>query len=219
MAVRLFQVFLALNFCLLVSYQMAKEGLIAREQISFAPGIHWYAILIFLVMFVAYVIVDNTTILFFPFVAIAYYALHEGIFNLLFLGYHGFTSPPDANASWFTEIGSIIVVLFVYFTLVLAFRNRLFRKDSWHTAWKLWTAFLVFNLVWIALGYPLTVDVYNTSNYGTTNGSVIANLFELGYNILFSLAFFFTFTFHIRKQSSSAVKDPITIDPEKLTDQ
>lgn len=179
---------------------MAKDGLISREQISYAPGIHWYAILIFLVMFFAYVLVDDTTIPFFPFVALAYYALHEGIFNLFFLTDHGFATPPDASPTWYVELNDILIVLLIYFLLVIVFRNRLFRKDSWHTSWKLWVAFVIFNLIWIGLGYPMTVDVYNTSNYSATNGSIVANVFELGYNILFSLAFFFTFTFHFKRQ-------------------
>lgn len=200
MFLRLFQIGLAVDLCELVGIQMAREGILSREQVSFAPGIHWYAILIFLIMILGYVLVDDTSLLLLPPMALAYYALHEGVFNLFFLSYHGFSTPPHVSASWYWEMGGIVAILLVFVPLVVIFKGRLFRAGSWGTALKLWIAFAVFNLIWIAVGYPVTVNVYNLSHYASANTSTVANAFELLYNALFSLSFFFTFVFHLRKR-------------------
>lgn len=208
-ALTLTQVGLVLAVILYVSQLMILHGIISREQvISDFSGIHWYAIEIFLVTFLAYMVRDKKNILYVPFVALVYYTLHEGFFNVFFLSYHGLVIPPKANTGWFVEIAfsaivpAVVVILCVFRR---GFARSMLRVSSrtWVIA-SVWAIFLAFNIGWMVSGFQITDDVFNLANYALTNVNPVANSFEVAYNVLFSVAFYATFRFDVLRRRTPA---------------
>ncbi|MHB1907700.1 MAG: hypothetical protein ACYCQJ_02370 [Nitrososphaerales archaeon] len=201
---RLLRIGVALDICILSYIAMVQGGIFSREGFDYFPGIHWYAVLIFCGMFLAYAFFDNIAVLLLPVVALVYYSLHEGIFNAFFLTYHGLRLP-STTSTWYFEMALIIVTSVVFLPLAYFFKDTLTHRKWWSLSWKLWLAFLAYNLVWVAAGFPVTVNVFNLSQFASMNQDPIANLFELGYNALFSVCFFFTFAFNFGDKLESSV--------------
>lgn len=199
---KLLRIGVALDICLISLIEMIQVGVFSREGFPYFPGIHWYAILVFCGMFLAYALFDNTWVTMLPAIAVVYYSLHEGIFNIFFLSYHGFRLPSTAM-TWYFEMAMIILVAAVFLPLAYHYKDNFVHRKWWSLSWKLWLVFIAYNLFWISVGFPVTVNVFDLSQFAKMNTDPVANLFELGYNVLFSACFFFTFAFKIRNPLKS----------------
>ena len=183
---------------------MVVSGPLAREDFRLASGVHWYAIAIFVVMAPAYKLRDRVSIIYLPLIAVAYYGTHESWFNLFFLGYHGFQIPPGANASWYGEVALSIVISAVLIVMAAFPKTRklIVRKGSLKLSLALWLGLLGFYIVWMLAGFPVTINVYNLSSYGSTKLNPVANALELAANIIFTAAFYFAFGFGARPKEN-----------------
>ena len=172
--------------------EIGRGGFFARDII----GIHWFYILIFLGMFAASMLMDKISGLYIFPIALVYYCLHEGIFNSFFIPYHNFQLPPNASLLWYGEIGMIAIVAPVFLIISVKYRKILFRDQKWRNiSIALWASFLGLYLVRIAMGFPVTLDVYSPQTYAITNTSWLANGFEFTTNSLFAVSFYCTFSF------------------------
>jgi len=187
-------------FFALIGYIAAEiilgGGLFAREDFRYASGIHWYAIEIFLLMFLAYMIRDRVGLIYLPALTVVYYAIHEAQFNLFFLAYHAFQIPLGVNWTWYLEIIVDVIICSGIAALLISspkWRAVLLRSSSARIAGVLWISVICFYFVWMLAGFPVSINVFDLKDYGFTNHELVANEFELGVNVLFSASFYFTF--------------------------
>ena len=175
-------------------------GILSREQYSFLPGIHWFSVLIFLSVLLAYVATDRGINIFLwaiP-IAIVYYSLHEAIFNAFFLGYHGFQNPSGSTPIWQMEIGLVFLVTFAFLAIASKYRDRFLRADKMKIAIAMWALLALLFIVRITQGFPVTINIYDYAALPSTVNDPVASAYELVTNVLFAPAFYFTFTIRLR---------------------
>lgn len=170
--------------------QMYAGGFYARA----IEGFHWYSIIIFLVILLAYVGRDKIGIVFLVPIVVTYYCLHEAIFNAFFLSYHMFEKPFMATATWYQEMLAIAIVTPIFLMAAVKRGNRLLRTHKWSIVYLAsWVCLIVLHLVWVGSGFPVSADVYDI--FGTNTPSPLANDFELATNLVFAFAYYVTFSF------------------------
>ncbi len=198
---------------------MSLNGMfLAREHLRYISGIHWYSIAFFLIMFLSYMIKDRLSLLSLPLIAVVYYAIHEAIFNVLFLPYHELRVPPNVEPFWYVEIAISAIVSCTAVAIFVKYRDKMFRHGRYrYLAAAFWLAFVILNVVWITQGFPVTTNVYDLRHFSLTNLNPAANVFEILYNTLFTSAFFFTFRFWLRRSGREKQEEPqIALIPEAV---
>ena len=198
-----YSIFLAL--LAFVLGEMALSGPLGRESLPLAPGMHWYAIAIVLVIFLAYMMRDRISIKYLPTVALVYYSIHEAQFNLFFMSYHGFGIPGGIKLPWYAELGTAIATSIVVIAQALSPKTRrnVLRNGAGRVGISLWLSTFVFYGVWILAGFPVTINVYNPSVNAVTNFAPVASAFEFVQTIIFTIAFYYTLDFELGRRDRS----------------
>lgn len=161
---------------------------------------------------------DKVSLIYFPLIVAVYYAIHEAQFNLFFLGYHGFKVPVALNFVWYAEIAADIAVCSITAAILIEsqkWRERILRSGfSIRLAVFLWIAIVLFYFAWMAIGFPVSVNVFDLKDYTTTNVSLTANSMEFIENVLYTLAFYFTFRFSFRIRRNTTELEEKTLQTQ-----
>jgi len=201
-----------------IANMLGGDFLTSREALQFLPsGMHWFAVVIFVAVFLGYIAMDRrVNLLFIVPIGLVYYCLHEAIFNALFIPYNGFQAPAGGGPLWYTEIEIVLVVTLAFIPFAYRFRHRLLRFMK-SAAWKKiaiasWAALAILYAIRIAMGFPVSINIFEFGTMYAGFNSTLANGFELATNIVFAVAFYSTFDFAFRRKSDtkevSRTEDP-----------
>ena len=165
----------------------AQLGFTGKMMLSIFDIAHVYAIVFFFVGFLFYQLRDRLSIVWLPIVATIYYATHEGLFNVFFFGYNR-SLPPLIPIAYIDLAVQVLVSGF--FLMFIALRPKSLLRKHRRMAIAAWIILVAFDIAWFAVGFPVTASVF--TGY---HPIAIASYFEIGWNALFTLAFFVTFSF------------------------
>jgi hypothetical protein len=169
-----------------VYYQLSISNFLYRR---FFLGWHVYSFEIVLLLFLAYVVIDGCSLVYLPLFLPIYYACHEGVIDVIFLGVYRYFVPFDKQFEMnYVEFVLTAAFVLVVIAAILEKGSPILRRN-WRRVWPLWVCMSAYMAWWIEIGFPTTANIYGVGYPLST----FVNILELIWHSLFALQFFIVF--------------------------